>query len=203
MDVDAQHESPPNAPKSHESLWFSDGNVVLGTDSFLFKVHKSFLSLYAFVTVFRDEEVPNINDDGLGQSGAGIAASELYEGLPSVTLAGDKGEDVVHLLRTIYYEHRYVLRYSSRYQSYNHFQSYYHRDNDNTSLDAVVALLLLSTKYDFKDIRNDVVIQISKHYPMIMSLWTTTPCRFLAGGGMTALSPCSREHSRLTSTFCC
>ncbi len=42
---------------------------------------------------------------------------------------------------------------------------YYHRDNDNTPLEVVTSLLLLSTKYDFKHIRSDVIRQIAKHYP--------------------------------------
>ncbi len=45
-------------------------------------------------------------------------------------------------------------------------QSYYNRYNDDTPLDTVIALLLLSTRYDFRDIRKDVVIQLSKQYPL-------------------------------------
>ncbi len=115
MDVDIQHESPPKALGPHESLWFPDGNVVLATDSFLFKVHKSFLSSYS--SVFRDMfELPNVDGSIAGQSesGAGIV-SEMLEGLPLVILAGDKGEDVVHLLRAIY-ERRCVLSHSCRRQ---------------------------------------------------------------------------------------
>ncbi len=48
------------------------------------------------------------------------------------------------------------------------FKSYYHRDDDNTPVEVVTALLVLSTKYDFKDIRKDVTIQISKHFPMTL-----------------------------------
>lgn len=46
------------------------------------------------------------------------------------------------------------------------FESYYHRDDKDTPLDVVTALLVLSTKYDFKDLRKDVVFQISQYYPM-------------------------------------
>jgi len=148
MDVDLQHKIPPEAPKPHEVLWFPEGNVVLATDSLLFKVHMGILSLQS--SVFKDMfELPNINCSVAGQSvGSAGIAPELYEGLPLVTLVGDEGKDVEHLLRTIYEHH------------------YYHRDDDNTPLEVVIALLLLSTKYDFQDIRNDVIIQISKHYPM-------------------------------------
>ncbi len=34
----------------------------------------------------------------------------MYEGLPLVTLVGDEGDDVVHLLRTAY-ERQYVVLY--------------------------------------------------------------------------------------------
>lgn len=88
-----------------------------------------------------------------------------------VTLAGDKGEDVVHLLRAVF-EREYVilcifiapeLSLESLQLS---FQSYYHRDDENTPLEVIVALLLLSTKYDFNTVRKDVILHISRQYPM-------------------------------------
>lgn len=88
-------------PKPHDILWFSDGSVVLATDLYLFKVHKGVLSLHS--SVFKDMfELPSIMDGGVaGGIGTG-EGQEMHEGLPLVTLAGDKGEDVVHLLRRVY-----------------------------------------------------------------------------------------------------
>ncbi|KLO07745.1 hypothetical protein SCHPADRAFT_881288, partial [Schizopora paradoxa] len=150
MDVDTQIEGPSRVPKPHELLWFSDGNVVLATDTYLFKVHKSLLALHS--SVFRDMfELPNVGhgDPIPGQGDAG-AASEAYEGVPMVTLIGDKGEDVAHLLRAVF------------------GPDYYNRDDDDTPLETIVALLPLSTKYDFKVVRKNVILHISRHYAMTL-----------------------------------
>lgn len=109
MDVDVQHREhgdSSKSPKPHEFLWFPDGNVILTTDLYLFKVHKSLLSLHS--SVFKHMfELPNVGSSTAGENSAGVA-QEMYDGLPLVTLVGDKGEDVVHLLRTVY-ELRCVL----------------------------------------------------------------------------------------------
>lgn len=105
MDVDVESSK---APKPHDILWYSDGSVVLATDLYLFKVHKSVLSHHS--TVFKDMfEFPNIDASETSPGGVGSGtAQEVYQGLPLVTLAGDKGEDVVHLLRAVY-ERRCVI----------------------------------------------------------------------------------------------
>ncbi|KLO08385.1 hypothetical protein SCHPADRAFT_944478 [Schizopora paradoxa] len=148
MDVDTQLEGPPRVPKPHDFLWFPDGNVVLATDTYLFKVHKSLLAVHS--SVFRDMfELPNVGhaDPMPGQGGAGLAL-ETYEGVPMVTMVGDKGEDVAHLLRAVFEP------------------NYYHRDDDNTPLEVIVALLLLSTKYDFNAVRKNIILHLSRQYPM-------------------------------------
>ncbi|KLO16672.1 hypothetical protein SCHPADRAFT_937703 [Schizopora paradoxa] len=151
MDVDA---NSLNSPKPHEILWYSDGSVVLATDVYLFKVHKSVLSIHS--SVFKDMfELSNIGYPEATGVGHG-EAQETYDGLPLVHLVGDRGEDVVHLLRTVY-EPRY-----------------YDRCSDKTPLHIVVALLLLSTKYDFKTIRKDVMAQISRHYPLELSTYLSS-----------------------------
>lgn len=106
MDVDSEdqndteHEYEPKTPKPHEFLWFPDGNIVLATDTHLFKVHKSVLSLHS--SVFKDMfDLPGAYGSTAGRSSAGVVP-DLYEKLPVVTLAGDDGEDVAHLLRTVY-----------------------------------------------------------------------------------------------------
>ena len=102
MDVDSEPEDTNSPPEPCEHLWFPDGNVVLATDTLLFKVHKGVLALQS--SVFKDMfELSGAHgpDYAEGQSGDGIT-SGVYEGLPLVTLVGDEGEDVVHLLRATY-----------------------------------------------------------------------------------------------------
>ncbi len=99
MDEEGVSRSLANStPVRHDLLWFLDGNVVLATDSLLFRVHKSFLSLHS--SVFKDMfDLPFVAPgDVEDQNTAEVA----YEGLPLVALAGDKGEDVAHLLRAAY-----------------------------------------------------------------------------------------------------
>lgn len=108
MDVDLEPENAQKSPpKPHDVLWLHDGNVVLATDTFLFKVHNSVLSMQS--SVFKDMfELPTIDGANASSGGAGMAP-ELYEGLPLVKLVGDKGEDVAHLLRTVYERQCVVL----------------------------------------------------------------------------------------------
>ncbi|KLO16678.1 hypothetical protein SCHPADRAFT_994958 [Schizopora paradoxa] len=136
-------------PKPHDILWFSDGSAVLATDTYLFKVHKGVLALHS--SVFKDMfELLNVEGSNAGKICV-WKAQGVYEGLPLVTLVGDKGEDVVHLLRAVY-----ELNYHD------------HHSRD-TPLQTVVALLYLSTKYDFKAIRKNVIMQISRLHPMALS----------------------------------
>ncbi len=92
----------------------------------------------------------------------------MYEGLPLVKLADEKGEGLTYLLRAVYQRQCVYFYYCRAMRSdvLNYHDRYYHRDNNNTPLEVVTSLLLLSTKYDFKHIRTDVILQISKHYPM-------------------------------------
>lgn len=100
-------------PTPHDVLWFPDGNVVLATDKYLFRLHKGMLSLHS--SVFKDMfELPTVDASGSSAGGENTAAgmtpdSELHEGLPLVRLAGDNGDDVVHLLRAAF-ERRCVVQ---------------------------------------------------------------------------------------------
>ncbi|KLO05404.1 hypothetical protein SCHPADRAFT_727660 [Schizopora paradoxa] len=143
----ARHETPPpQVPVPHESLWFPAGDVILATEWFLFKVHKDILSTQS--SVFKDMfDFPAVNDVEMRENRAERSV-DVYEGLPMVTMVGDKGKDVVRLLRTVYE------------------RQYYRRDDRRTPLETIIALLRLSTKYDFKHIQADVIMQISKEYPL-------------------------------------
>lgn len=46
---------------------------------------------------------------------------------------------------------------------------YYDRENDDTPLETIIALLSLSGKYDVATVRTDVVKQLSRHYPTSLS----------------------------------
>ncbi|KLO16702.1 hypothetical protein SCHPADRAFT_869471 [Schizopora paradoxa] len=149
MDVDEQHEEPTRAPEPHDIIWFSDGNVVIKTDAYLFKVHKGVLSMHS--TVFKDMfELPNVGNP-VDEDITGEKTQDLYDGLPVVALMGDEGEHVVHLLRAIY---------ELRYHDFN---------SDEAALGTIVALLTLGTKYGFEEIRANVITQISRQFPNSLS----------------------------------
>ena len=89
-------------PQRHDVMWFPDGNVVLATDKYLFKVFKGVLSMHS--SVFKDMfELVESSD----RQADGDSVQEMYDGVPLVTLVGDEGEDVAHLLRALY-DHRCV-----------------------------------------------------------------------------------------------
>ncbi|KLO08405.1 hypothetical protein SCHPADRAFT_944497 [Schizopora paradoxa] len=148
MDVDDEREDHPKALQRHEALWFKRGDVVLSTDAFLFRVHKDVLSLHS--SVFKDMfDLPS-NDEKKPSGSSSVIEPEMYEGVPLVKLAGDEGKEVAHLLRAVY-----------EWQ-------YYRSNNDDTPLETIIALLVLSSKYDFKQIRRDVILHISRKYPMTL-----------------------------------
>lgn len=82
-------------------LWLSDGNVVLKTNVYLFKVHKSVLSMQS--SVFRDMFALSTTD----ANEFAEVMPELYEGLHLVSLPDD-GYEVAHILRAVY-ERRYAI----------------------------------------------------------------------------------------------
>ncbi|KLO10998.1 hypothetical protein SCHPADRAFT_877470 [Schizopora paradoxa] len=142
------------APRPHDILWFQDGNVILKTESFLFRVHKGVLS--SLSSVFRDMfEVASVELGENEDSWQVEMMQDPNEELPLVSLVPDRGEDVAHLLRAVY-ERRYYM--SSK---------------DNQPFDKIAALLLLSTKYKFKDIRRDVIEHLLRLYPTTLAKFDT------------------------------
>lgn len=98
MDVLGDATTPAlSSPKRHETLWLSDGNVILATKTLLFCVHKSVLAMRS--SVFKDMFGLSSASDGDSEV-IGIVP-ELCEGIPMVSLE-DEGKDVEHLLKTIY-----------------------------------------------------------------------------------------------------
>ncbi len=102
MDVVAHHEDIRRAPKPHDILWYPDGNIILKTDTFLFRIHKGVLSGQS--SVFKDMFDLSAGEEIKANDGewAVEIVQDLFEGLPIVPLALDKGKDVAHLLRAVY-----------------------------------------------------------------------------------------------------
>lgn len=100
MDVAEEAIDVPNQePERHSSLWYEDGNVVLSTNSYLYRVHKSILSRHS--PVFRD--MFQVSDDAEEDTKDTIKpSSEQYEGVPLITMGGDSDADVCTLLSTLY-----------------------------------------------------------------------------------------------------
>ncbi|KLO06564.1 hypothetical protein SCHPADRAFT_895329 [Schizopora paradoxa] len=148
-------------PQKHDHLWFGDGNVVLATNALLFRVHKGVLSLHSTVlsdmfALIQEPVVEQHLSQGDSSSMDIFDSVDSYEGLPLVMMAGDKGDDVAHLLRAIYE------------------RGYYDREDDTTPLDMITALLSLSAKYDVATVRRDVVRHLSRHFPSDLAAFEST-----------------------------
>ncbi len=170
MDIDSlaaqqQEVTPMSIAKRHDTLWFPDGNVVLATNTFLFRVHKSLLAFQS--SVFRDMfAFPTTEDANIDTREIVGIVPEQYEGLPVVSLQ-DEGSAVEHLLFTIC-DPRYVpviLFHRSGFLTFVSFRlgSYY---NTHQALDdKFEALMRLSFKYDFRGIRANVMEHLSRIHP--------------------------------------
>ncbi|KLO08211.1 hypothetical protein SCHPADRAFT_835628, partial [Schizopora paradoxa] len=144
----SENEVEDVAAYEHDTLWLSDGNVVLATKTYLFRVHKSVLSMRS--SVFRDLFDLATPDANVEENEVVRISPELYEGIPLVRLE-DEGEDVEHLLKAIY-----EPRYYDIHEGHHTFEK-------------VDALLKLSLKYDFQSIRFDVIRHFSQVYPTVLS----------------------------------
>ena len=97
----------------HETYWFADGNVVLATDSTLYRVHKGVLSLQSafFKDIFELTELHGSSGE-VGREANG-EEEVMVDGLPVVKMAGDSDEDVEYLIQSIYNPSEwYVVRRS-------------------------------------------------------------------------------------------
>lgn len=104
MDVpDDTIDAPNKEPERHSTLWYEDGNVVLSTNSYLYRVHKSILSRQS--TMFKDmfQVSGDAEGDSKGDSKGGVGLKPVeYEGVPLVALSDDSDEDVFSFLSTLY-----------------------------------------------------------------------------------------------------
>lgn len=76
----------------HEVLWFEDGNIILATASFLFRVHRTFLSFHSpvFARIFARP------------SSFLSCHTEMLDGAPIMEVKDDDGIGMAHLLRALY-----------------------------------------------------------------------------------------------------
>jgi len=147
MDLDTSLTTTNQPAKRHETLWFSDGNVILATTTLLFRVHKGVLSFQS--SVFRDMfTLPTTEDPDNDANEVVGMAPELYEGFPLVTLP-EEGKDVEHLLKTIY---------DPRYYNTNQPPD-----------DKFEALTRLTFKYEFRGIRANVMEHLARMYPRTLN----------------------------------
>lgn len=92
------HEDATSKLEPHEMLWHEDGNIVLATDAYLYRVHRGILANQS--TVFKDMfQLPDI---GEGEAkGVGESVVENWNGVPLVKM-DDKDEDVYNFLMALY-----------------------------------------------------------------------------------------------------
>ncbi|KLO07210.1 hypothetical protein SCHPADRAFT_945459 [Schizopora paradoxa] len=129
--------------RPHDTLWFSDGSVVLATDIHLYRVHKSMLEMYS-------EALSDMLDEPDGNANA-----ETWEGVPLVKMKGDSDEEVTVLLEALYVRN-------------------FRNSLLELKLPALSALLSISSKYDFHDIREDVLEFLTSLFPSKLEDYETS-----------------------------
>ncbi|KLO05409.1 hypothetical protein SCHPADRAFT_839455, partial [Schizopora paradoxa] len=131
-------------PRPHEEVWFSDGSIVLATDLHLYRVHKGMLAKYS--KVLSDMfEFPTGDED---------ANTERWEDVPIVHMVGDSDEEVRLLLKALYGMN---------------LQAALHK----LTLSEVASLLSISSKYDFQDVRTDVIQHLEFLFPNTQEKYKT------------------------------
>ncbi|KLO09156.1 hypothetical protein SCHPADRAFT_1000470 [Schizopora paradoxa] len=129
-------------PQPHTNLWFLDGSVVLKTESYLFRVHKSILARES--TVFNDMFAFPVKGEHAVESSDDL---DEYEGLPLVPLIGDDETAVVHLLTMIYKPNYSLVR------------------KPLLKLPCAVGLFKLSNKYHFSAIEEAFQTELKIAFP--------------------------------------
>ncbi len=92
-----------SSPEPHGTLWYEDGNIVLATDAYFYRVHKSILAKQS--SVFREMFQVSDGGDSKGDEESKVTIesnSEKYEGVPLVRMVDDKDVDVYNFLLTLY-----------------------------------------------------------------------------------------------------
>lgn len=104
-------------PVPHEILWLTDGNVILATETRLYRVHKSILALQSsFFKGLFDLPTPMESNDPGG----------YMDGLQVVRMVGDKDEEVEILVKTIFdpgYVKELVHRITTRQITYLFYEN--------------------------------------------------------------------------------
>lgn len=133
----ARTEIPFADLQRHTEHWYKDGSVILATDVHLFRIHKGILAKHS--TFFNDMfEFP---------TGETLDVNECWEGVPVVRMVGDSDEEVDLVLRALY-----VGKFMSSLVG--------------KSLSLVTLLLIISTKYDFREIQSDTIEQLKYLFPV-------------------------------------
>ncbi|TDL16713.1 hypothetical protein BD410DRAFT_698083, partial [Rickenella mellea] len=116
-------------------LWFNDGNIILTTDTSVFRVHRGILGMHS--SVFDDTfTLPQLCSDEV---------NPMFDGFPVVEIC-DADSDFTHLLH-FFYDRRYYQR------------------GTETTFDIISGLLRMSTKYQLDGLRAEIISHLALAYP--------------------------------------
>ncbi len=149
-ETETQTDDPASCLRPHDELWFDDGSVVLATDVHLYRVHKSMLAKHS--TVLSDMfEIPS-----------GNANTECWDGVPIVKMAGDSDEEVFILLKALY-NRKCVL--GVFFQKLSLTRKCLLPAFGIHSMEPSFRSFPPSAKYDFREIRADVMQFLESIFP--------------------------------------
>jgi hypothetical protein len=169
-DPDAAKPSDEAQPpiQEHSTTSFEDGNLVIVAETMAFRVHRGVLSRKS--ALFKDLlSLPQPDSE------------ERWEGLPVVRLL-DSAEDVTMLLDAIYNGAKSVLSLIQSSMCIGaqadglHANRYRYRDDETPNWTTVHRLLVLGTKYQVEELRDEAVHQLHARYPRKIADWDYT-CR--------------------------
>ncbi|EJF57995.1 hypothetical protein DICSQDRAFT_110900 [Dichomitus squalens LYAD-421 SS1] len=132
------------------TVWLSNGNIVVLAGNVAFRVHKSTLALRSsvFQVIFSLPAAPD-------------ALAEDIEGCP-VLHASDSSDDIGRLFKILCCG-----------------KNYYYRQDELVvvELGVLVSLIRMVHKYDFKDVLDDALSRLKKYLPKSISAWQDTAAR--------------------------